>query len=331
MKKVIIDLYGADKGPEELLRGAVQAAESNPSLNFVLVGDEASARAFLEKEGVSAPSFEFIQTTDYISNHEPAMAIFKGRDECSTAKALDALKADDEAIGLLGAGNTGALMVGSIFRLGLNGGLKSPALSTMLPNVKGGMTTLVDCGANVNIDAVNLVDFARLGSEFVRRMFDIKAPRVALLNVGREEGKGSPLYAEAYGLLKTAGENGEINFIGNAEGYDIITGYADVVVCDGFAGNIVLKLTEAVGKTALSLVEAKMQTGETTSAAPANGASEEQTALHEISENLKDLFVFNERGGATFLGTKKPVIKMHGCATADTVVACTEQLLKVSR
>ena len=311
MKKIIIDLLGADNGPEELLRGAVKAAEKNSSLGFVLVGDEPSARAFLEREGGNAPSFEFIQATDYITNHEPAMAIFKGRDDCSTAKALDVLKSAEEAIGLLGAGNTGAMLVGSIFRLGLNAGLKSPALSTMLPNLKGSMTTLVDCGANVNIDAVNLVDFAKLGSEFVKRMFDIEAPRVALLNVGREEGKGSPLYAEAYGLLKTAGENGEINFIGNAEGYDIITGYADVVVCDGFAGNIVLKLTEAVGKTALSIVEEKVD--------------------KETSDKLKDLFVFNERGGATFLGTKKPVIKMHGCANADTVVACTEQLLKVSR
>ena len=310
MKKVIIDLLGADNGPEELLSGVVKAAEKFPSLGFILVGDESAARAILKKEGVSAPSFEFIRATDFISNHEPAMAIFKGRDECSTAKALDALKCDEDVIGLLSAGNTGALMVGSIFRLGLKDGLKAPALSTMLPNVKGGMTTLVDCGANVNIDAANLVDFAKLGSEFVKRMFDLKDPRVALLNVGREEGKGSPLYVQAYGLLKTAGENGEIHFIGNAEGYDIITGYADVVVCDGFAGNIVLKLTEAVGKTALSIVESKVDP--------------------KTQDKLKDLFVFNERGGATFLGTKKPVIKMHGCANADTVVACTGQLLKVS-
>ena len=185
MKKIIIDLYGADNGPEELLRGAVKAASFNPDLGFVLVGDEAASRAFLEKEGVNAPSFTFIHATDYITNHEPAMAIFKGRDECSTAKALDALKSDEDAIGLLGAGNTGALMVGSIFRLGLTAGLKSPALSTLLPNVKGGMTTLVDCGANINIDAVNLVDFARLGSDFAKKMFDLEAPTVALLNVGR--------------------------------------------------------------------------------------------------------------------------------------------------
>ncbi len=319
MKKIIIDLYGADNGPEELLRGAVKAASFNPDLGFVLVGDEAASRAFLEKEGVNAPSFTFIHATDYITNHEPAMAIFKGRDECSTAKALDALKSDGDAIGLLGAGNTGALMVGSIFRLGLTAGLKSPALSTLLPNVKGGMTTLVDCGANINIDAVNLVDFARLGSDFAKKMFDLEAPTVALLNVGREEGKGSPLYAEGYKLLKEAGERGEINFIGNAEGYDIIAAYADVVVCDGFAGNIVLKLTEAVGKTALALVENKL------------AESNDSAVLTEISDKLKDLFVFNERGGATFLGTKKPVIKMHGCATADTVVSCVEQMLRVAR
>ena len=304
MKKIIIDVLGSDLGPEELKKGVIEAAKLHPDISFVLAGG-------------SAASFECLPATDYIRPDEPAMSIFKGRDDSSMAMALNYLKDDPDCIGLLSAGNTGALMVGSIFRLGLKQGLKTPALSTLLPNTKGGMTTLVDCGANVNIEAANLKDFALLGSEFASRMFAIEKPRVALLNVGREEGKGNALSAEAYGLLKALDEEGRIHFIGNAEGYDIISGYADVIVCDGFAGNIVLKLTEAVGKTALQIVnEAKEKT-------PSDG-------WNEVSGKLTDLFVFNERGGATFLGTAKPVIKMHGCATKDTVVSCVDQLLRIS-
>lgn len=317
MKKIIIDLEGSDHGPEVLFSGARKAAEKYPQLSFSLVTTNAEK---FKNEINTLPSIELIPAQDFIRCDEPAMSIFKGRDSSSMAVALDALKNDVDATGLLSAGNTGALMVGSIFRLGLNEGLKAPALSTMLPNIKGGMTTLVDCGANVNIEAFNIRDFAVLGTDFVRKMFGIEKPAVALLNVGREAGKGTPLYIESYGLLKQAGEEGLINFIGNAEGYDIVTGYADVIVCDGFAGNIVLKLTEAVGKAALSLVEEKKASLSDTA---------EISALSEISEKLKDLFVFNERGGATFLGTKKPVIKMHGCATEETVVSCVEQLMKL--
>ena len=343
MRKIVIDLEGSDNGSEVLFDGVLKAAEQFPELQFNLAGtDPEMMEGKIAATTIPRNRFEILTATDIIRNDEPAMSIFKGRDQTSMAVALDALKGQGDAIGLLCAGNTGALMVGSIFRLGLNEGLKTPALSTMLPNTKGGMTTLVDCGANVNIEAKDLKNFAVLGSDFVRRMFKIPKPGVALLNVGREEGKGSPLYVEAYTLLNELGQKGEINFIGNAEGYDIISGYADVIVCDGFAGNIVLKLTESVGKCALALVEQKISeashqstTANTLSTDDANPLfsskkSSAEEGLNEISDKLKELFVFNERGGATFLGTKKPVIKMHGCATDETVVSCVDQLLRIT-
>ena len=343
MRKIVIDLEGSDNGSEVLFDGVLKAAEQFPELQFILAGtDPEMMEGKIAATTIPRNRFEILTATDVIRNDEPAMSIFKGRDQTSMAVALDALKGQGDAIGLLCAGNTGALMVGSIFRLGLNEGLKTPALSTMLPNTKGGMTTLVDCGANVNIEAKDLKNFAVLGSDFVRRMFKIPKPGVALLNVGREEGKGSPLYVEAYTLLNELGQKGEINFIGNAEGYDIISGYADVIVCDGFAGNIVLKLTESVGKCALALVEQKISeashqstTANTLSTDDANPLfsskkSSAEEGLNEISDKLKELFVFNERGGATFLGTKKPVIKMHGCATSETVVSCVDQLLRIT-
>ncbi len=312
MKKIVIDLEGSDLGATVLARGAVKAAALYPDLKFTLVATDPSILG-----DNAADNFEIVKADEFIGPDEPAMSIFKGRDNSSMALALKKCKEDDECIGVLSAGNTGALMVGSIFRLGLIPGLKSPALATLLPNTKGGMTALVDCGANVNIEAANLKDFATLGSAFSSKMFSIDAPKVALLNVGKEKGKGNPLAVESYGLLEELSGEGKINFIGNAEGYDIISGYADVIVCDGFAGNIVLKLTEAVGKTALSIVSAANE-------------KESSKALEDILAKLTELFVLNERGGATFLGTVKPVIKMHGCATEETVVACVDQMLRIS-
>ena len=311
MQKIVIDLEGSDLGAKVLYRGAVKAAKLHPDLLFTLVATNP------ESLDESIPdSFEVIKAEDFIGCDEPAMSIFKGRDNSSMALALKKCKEDADCIGLLSAGNTGALMVGSIFRLGLIPGLKSPALSSLLPNAKGGMTALVDCGANVNIEPANLKDFALLGSDFSAKMFSLDAPKVALLNVGKEKGKGNPLTVEAYGLLEELAKEGKINFIGNAEGYDVISGYADVIVCDGFAGNIVLKLTEAVGKTAMAIVSAANE-------------KESSKALEDVLSKLTEMFVLNERGGATFLGTIKPVIKMHGCATEETVVSCVDQMLRI--
>ena len=308
---------GADFGAETLLKGCIAASKVFTDVSFVLVGDEKTIKETLQKEGADfAPSFELLYSEDVIKVNEPAMSAFKGRDSSSMVMALTRLKEDPDCVGLLSAGNTGALMVGSIFRLGMKEGYKTPALASMLPNTKGGRTVLVDCGANVNPEPKELLNFAVLGSDFYKKVFQSENPTVALLNVGKEEGKGTPLIAETYGLLKEASEAGKINFIGNAEGYDIVTGYADVVVCEGFSGNIVLKVTEAVGKTAIGVV--KM-------------LGEDSDATKKILEKLTDLFVLNERGGATFLGCIKPVIKMHGCANDETVTACVDQLITVSK
>ena len=308
---------GADQGAETLLKGSVAAAKAFPDIQFVLVGDEKTIKEFLQKEGVdSTPSFELLFSDDVIKSTEPAMSTFKGRDSSSMVMALTKLKEDPDCVGLLCAGNTGALMVGSIFRLGMKDGYKTPALASLLPNTRGGRTVLVDCGANVNPEAKEIVHFAILGSDFYKGIYNVEKPTVALLNVGKEEGKGTPLIAEAYGLLKEAHDAGKINFIGNAEGYDIVTGYADVIVCEGFSGNIVLKVTEAVGKTAIGVV--KM-------------LGEDSEESRKILEKLTELFVLNERGGATFLGCLKPVIKMHGCANEETVTACVDQLITVSK
>lgn len=308
MYRILLDLCGADGGVAPLLEGARALLDAREDVCLTLFGPEEEARAVLGGH----PRVGFVHAADAVTNLDPPTCVLRGREGASMVMALDALKREENACGLLSAGNTGALLVGATFRLGLQDGLKMPALSSSLPTVSGGRALLVDCGANVGATAADLVAFARLGAEFARRQYRKDDPAVALLSVGREPGKGNALLKEAYPLLEASG----LNFVGNREGGDLVNGEADVFVCDGYAGNLVLKCTEAVGKAAQNAVSES-----------ARAAGLDAAATQALLEPLRALFDLNDRGGATFLGTRKPVVKMHGCATARTVVACAEQLL----
>lgn len=320
MKTVILDVYGADAGPKPIITGAMHALNENSELRLIIVGDSAEIMACAEQENVDSSRFEIVHTTDFITNHEPSHAIFRGRDESSMAMAYERLKADDSCVGMLSAGSTGALLVGSIARLGLTAKLKTPALSSLLPCLNGRFVCLVDCGANVNCNAKDISQYALLGSDYYKKMYHVESPRVALLSVGREDSKGNTLSLECFSELSEL----PINFVGNMEGCDLITGYADVVVTDGFSGNILLKSTEAAGHAAMQLLEQQIA-----DCKQKNASKETLDALENSLSKITDLFELNTRGGATFLGTKKPIIKMHGVATEKTVVACIEQLWRV--
>lgn len=311
MKKVIVDIFGADAGPAPLIRGALRALELHPELGIVFVG----SRAEIEAHCTESERIEIIETEDFITNNEPPTVIFTGRDHCSIALGYARLKSDADCIGMISAGSTGALLIGSICRLGLLAGLKTPALSSNLPLWNGETVCLVDCGANIQCTAKDLVQFARMGDAFRRSIKPEATPRVALLSVGREDTKGTPLCQEAFALLKEQ----PLHFIGNMEGNDLVMGYADVVVADGFAGNILLKSTEAAGLLARGIAQDL-----------AKQAGREADPLAEaIHKQLTLTFDFNTRGGATFLGTQKTVIKMHGCAVEETPVSCIDQLLRL--
>ncbi len=323
--KIIIDTYGADAGTAPIIQGAIEALHSLPELTVTLIGNQEDIMAQITEaalttdDGLTAAPIldriEIIHTTDFITNHEAPTAIFTGRDNSSNALSLKLLKEDKNAIGLLTAGSTGATLVGSIFRLGLHKGLKSPALSALLPQVTGNYACLTDCGANIDCTAKDLLNFATLSSDYMKQLYKIEAPRVALLNVGKEDGKGNPLALEVTALLKESG----LNFVGNIEGCDISLNKADVIVTDGFTGNIVLKEVEATGKIAMRILE---------NTAKESCMTEDATVKSALAE-MYTMFEMNTRGGATFLGTNKPIIKMHGVATKETVVACAKQLLQL--
>ena len=312
MKKIVIDTLGGDNGALPLLCGSARCMKEHSDVFCVFSGDKEEIDKIMGDNSISRDRYTVLNTKECITNSQSPMSVFGGCDNSSMVLALEYLR-DNECAGMISAGNTGALLIGTICRLGLVKGLKRPALSSALPAVDGSYICLVDCGANVDCTANDLCEFAKLGTAFVKSMYGIESPRVALLSTGKEKGKGNKATKEAYALLESSG----LNFTGNLEGSDVLLGKADVLACDGYAGNIVLKDTEATGKIAAAMSKRIL-------------ASLAPESAEKVSKELERNFDFNSRGGATFLGTKKTVVKMHGAANSSTAVSCIEQVLKLS-
>ena len=299
-KKIITDICGADADASVIARGAVSALIGQDEFDLVLCGPRAVIEEAVPEE--LAERVEIIEADEFVTNFDDPREMIKGKTGTTMVKALDALKARDDIAGLVSAGSTGCLMIGSIFHVGLMGKLLQPALSSALPHTKGSLFCLVDCGANINCKVRDYVDWANMGSAFMQAMIGVESPQTALVNVGAEKGKGTALVQEAYEALE---DDERINFIGNIEGSEVLTGKADVVVCDGFTGNILLKNMEACG-----LIAARMM-GD--------------------PENVVGFFDYNSQGGATFLGTKKIIVKAHGAANESTVKACIDQAWRLEK
>lgn len=314
MVKIVIDTLGADMGMEPVVAGIAEALNRGVEFFPVLVGPADGVRQVMSDCGIEEARYEIMDACSFIRNEDPPTCIFGGCDDSSMAIAYGRLKSDPECSAMLSPGSTGALLVGSICRLGLLPGMKSPALASMLPCIGDGLLCLVDCGANIKCSSDDLVRFAKMGDVFSRSYCGIDRPRIGLMSVGREKQKGTPLVREAYEKLSQL----EINFVGNVEGSDMATGYADVIVTDGFSGNLLLKCAGGIGQAAVALVDRLSE-----------GSNDELVA--RIRQALYETFDFNDRGAATFLGPKKTVVKMHGCANADATVASIEQILRLEK
>ena len=314
MIKIVVDIYGADAGTAPVLEGIAKALKLGIEFFPVLVGQESLIRESLDGTGISRDRYEVMDTDQFIGPCDPPHCIYGGRDDSSMAMAYGRLKSDDSCNALLSAGNTGALLVGSMCRLGLAPKVKFPALLSALPCAGENLLCLVDCGANMDCTPKDLARFAIMGDVFCRSYCGLPTPRVGLMNVGTEPGKGNALAKEAHELISQL----PLNFVGNLEGGDMVSGKADVIVTDGFCGNVLLKNTEATGKAALAIVEKV-------------GADMDPAILEAIRLALYKTFDFNSQGAATFLGTRKTVVKMHGCANADTTVASLEQILRLEK
>lgn len=303
---IMIDGMGGDHAPEEIVKGAVQAA-MEISGTVSIIGREERINECLQALNWNGDNIEIVNATEVISNNEsPAMAVRKKKDS-SISKGMRMLK-EGEVDAFISGGSTGALLSAGLLILGRIRGIKRPAIAAFFPKIGMNDTSLIlDCGANAESRPEYLLQYGIMGSIFVEKVKGIENPEVMLLNVGAEEEKGDPLHKESFELLR----NADINFKGNCEGRDVPFGCCDVVVTDGFSGNVFLKSSEGVALAVMKRIKQKMTEGLAAKA----GALLSYNKLKEIKKE----FDYSEEGGAPILGLKGPVLKIHGSSKANAV------------
>ena len=311
--KIIIDAMGGDNAPQAPIAGGVRAAEEL-GVDVVFVGKTEIIENELKKHKYVAERVTIVHADTVVSNHEEPAKAVRSKKDSSIVVAAQLLK-DGGGDALLSMGNTGALLAAGLLIVGRIKGVLRPALATLLPSAKG-PKMLIDAGANTNCKPENLVQFAVMGSIYMKGVMDIPNPTVGLMSNGEEEGKGDELTKETYPLLKDA----PINFIGNIEGRDVMEGNADVMTCDGFVGNVVLKTVEGMG----SVVGREVKKMFTSSIMSKLGALFVLKGVKDFRKRMD----YREYGGAPLLGTKKPVIKGHGSSDEKAVFNAVRQAKK---
>lgn len=302
--KSAVDAMGGDHAPGEIVKGACQAAEAFPQLELILVGREREIKPFLPN-GSQPGNVVIRQAEETVAMGEhPAQAVRSKKD--SSIVVATRMVREKEADALVSAGSTGAQMAASLLGLGRIKGVERPAIATVMPTLEGGKLVL-DVGANPDAKAEHLLQYARMGSIYAERILGLREPRVGLLNIGGEEGKGNDLTQHAYPLLKASG----LNFIGNIEGRDVPYGRADVVVCDGFVGNVLLKTAEGLAGAFFEQIKEKI----TSSPVRKLGALMVKPGLKEIARSLD----YAEYGGAPLLGVNGISIICHGSSKAKAI------------
>lgn len=304
--KVALDAMGGDNAPVEMVKGAVDAIQKRKDIKVFLVGKEELIREELKKYSYEADRLEVVNATEVIETAEPPVMAIRRKKDSSIVVAMNMVK-KGEADAFVSAGNSGAVLVGGQLIVGRIKGVERPPLAPLLPTAKG-VSLLIDCGANVDARSSHLVQFAKLGSIYMENVMGIKNPRVAIVNIGAEEEKGNALVKETFPLLK---ECEDINFVGSIEARDIPHGNADVIVCEAFVGNVILKLYEGVGSVLIS----KVKQGMMTTLRSKIGALLVKPAL---KTTLKS-FDASEHGGAPLLGLNGLVVKTHGSSNAKEV------------
>ena len=300
MIKIIVDAMGGDNAPYATVAGAVQALEKDKELYLVLTGRQNEILSELGKYKYDKSRLEIVDCPDVIGmNDSPTEAL--RRKQSSMMAAYWMLKNNDDICAFVTAGSTGAAIAGGQLILGRIRGIKRPALCPAIPNSRGGVTLLLDCGANAECKSSMLCQFALLGSAYATAGFGIQNPKVGLLNNGTEEHKGDPLRQQTYKYMK---QMQGINFIGNIEGRDIMMGDCDVAVADGFSGNVALKSMEGCGKLVLGVM--KKEFSATLSSKMG------YLFMRKAIKKMRTQLDFDKFGGALLLGLKKPVIKSHG-------------------
>lgn len=320
MIKIVVDAYGGDNSPLVNYEGTLKALQNLPEVEIVLVGNQEEIEKFFADKQYDKSRLTILHAPDAITCHDKPTEAIKTRKESSLYKAFELMRNDPSARALVSIGSTGAVLAGAVLRVGRIKGVKRPAFCPILPTVQNGLVSICDSGANVDCDPIYLQQFAIMGSLYMQKAYGVENPRVALLNIGAEEEKGNQLAKDTYQLLK---QTNNINFVGNMEGREVLDGNVDVVVCDGFDGNVLLKSTEGACLNMLKLVKRAFM---------ANLVSKMGALLlkKEVMK-LKGLMDYNNYGGAVLLGANKTIVKGHGSSKSEAVYQCIKQAFKMEQ
>ena len=319
--RIIVDAMGGDNAPESAVWGGALAAKEYGE-EVLLVGDPDRIAAILQDKGMAhAPGVAIAPASELVDIHDDPATVLRHKPDSSMAVAFKLLKAG-EGDALVSAGNTGALLTGATLYGGRIKGIRRGALAPVMP-CRGGQVMLCDAGANTECTAEMLLQFAFLGSLYAEKINGVAKPRVGLVNNGTEDTKGDPLRKEAYALLKKAGDEGRLNFVGNVEGSMVPLGACDIAVCDGYSGNVMLKTIEGVAKFMAGAIKDVFMRNTATKLS--------YLACKKGMDEFRDLFNQDKIGGAPFLGIAKPVIKAHGSSNEIAVMNAVRQAIAYTK
>lgn len=303
--KIIVDAFGGDNAPLEIIKGALLAKEEY-KVDIILTGSEEEIRKTADKNNLDLSSVEIKNATEIITMDDEPNTVLKTKTDSSMAVGMRLLS-EGYGDGFVSAGNSGAICVGATLIVKRIKGIKRPGFAPVMPHFNGGCFMLCDGGANIECRPDMLLQYAKMGSAYMEKVMKVPSPKIGLANVGTEEHKGNQLQLDTYKLLKES----NLNFIGNIEGRDISEGVCDVVVADGFTGNIILKTYEGVAKSIMGEIKTLF-----------NKNLKSKLAAGLVYSDLKKMkkdYDYNEYGGAPIMGCQKPVFKAHGSSKANTI------------
>ncbi len=317
--KIVIDSFGGDHGVGEIARAIVKVLETHKDIELIVTGNKNSLEQELAALNFSSDRLTIIHTTEYVTNDDSPVTAIREKKDSSLVRAFDILKENDDVKGLLSLGSTGAVLSGGFMKIGRIRGISRPALCPALPTITGGNVYIMDCGANMDCKPENLCDFAVMGKAYLENVIGIKNPRIALLSVGTEPHKGNVLVHDVYGSL----EGMDINFVGNMEARDLLSGKYDLVVCDGFSGNVLLKSTEGAILSLLSILKNKIKSRTLSKIG--------YVFMKKTFDELRGIMDYNNHPGAVFIGCKKLIAKAHGSSKYISIAKTIELLYDMDK